>query len=66
MKGFKANLKAKLLLTFWFSLNLIHLYFWKCLMRGDTFSMFQYLAGLLSVHRDIPVEFRISGSIFAA
>lgn len=37
MKGFKGNLKAKLLLTFWFSLNLIYLYFWKGLMMGDTF-----------------------------
>lgn len=37
MKGFKGNLKAKLLLTFRFCLNLICLYFWKGLMMGDTF-----------------------------
>lgn len=33
-EGFKGNLKAKLLLTFWFSLNLIHSYFCKGLMVG--------------------------------
>jgi len=49
MKGFKGNLKAKLLLTFSLSLNLIHLYFWKGLVMGDTFFHLPVSGRLLKV-----------------